>query len=1229
VLHLHFSNRHEILAERLGDALAASTAGVFDRERVLVPSAAWQRWLSLHLARRLGVCTQVEFGFLAPWLWRQLPGEHPLRSPPPDTEVLAWRTWAWLAQPDTLAAHPRLARWLAAHGGADAPAEGDHASGSNALARWELAQDAARQIEQIETWRPRWIEAWRHGRSALASLPGATALHRADEAWQAALWRHLRADAPSPGAEPSARATADGPSLPVHLFAPPSVPPLHLAALRELARRHEIHVYLANPCREYWFDLVSPRRLSHLRLRGRDAAHEVGHGLLMRWGAAAQAQMAAWNEAVGEDGALDDGDYVSNTELAAATGASPTPSLLAQVQDGLLDLVEPAPGSLLVAAGDRSLELHVCHSLERELEVLQQRLLALLAADPTLGPGDIWVALPQLDAAAPLIDAVFGAARGNQTLPYAITGRSRHATDERARTLLALLDLAASRCPASAVLGLLESPLLLPSLGLDGDSARVAVVALQAAGLHWGLDDAHLARHGAPPHGGTLADALERLALGSCLPGAASIDNALQAAQVAALQSPSHPALPWPAALRGGQAGLALPGGQAGLDLVGALWRWSEALKALSQQLAQPRHAHAWFEWLDGVLHERLATPADELDRAAQQDLRQRLAAVALAARRALGDAADPAQPGVPLPWAVWRAAVLAALDDPARGGVASGAITFSALAPLRGLPFRVVALLGLDDGVFPAAARAREHDLLASFPERGDRQRRLDDRALFLDAVLAARQTLHLSHSGRSALDNSPRPPSVVVADLLELLVPAICAQPDDAVALATARARLVVEHPLQAFDIAAYDSAADPRLRSSEPSGFDAWQRRLSAASGAPPAPPGAALRRLDTAENAEGQGSEGDDHDNGDPADVDPDAASAAAEAMRQDRDAPPFVAAPLPAEPAADELDAAELERWLRHPARHWLRSRLGLGLAWNEDESDDDEPLDTADRGLRRRLWQHWLPLLVDASLATLPAAESVWPWLHRQGLAPPGALGRAWLDAQWPALAAFAGVVREALAVSHVGPPTPPQTLRIDLPREAGADRAAGADAASGLPATLVWQAPARAAQRVIWHPHSLKGKRVGPAWLHHLLACAAAGDGSWPAAAVHTRLIGAPDRHSAPDSAPDTAADVLAWPSLPAAEARRHLAALVDLYRQSRGDGGCLLPDTGWVWVRSDGKLGRARGVWQPGPKNPHAEDLDGAWRLLLRGRPDPVDSGEFVPWAEAAFGPAWKAAE
>ena len=103
-------------------------------------------------------------------------------------------------------------------------------------------------------------------------------------------------------------------------------------------------------------------------------------------------------------------------------------------------------------------------------------------------------------------------------------------------------------------------------------------------------------------------------------------------------------------------------------------------------------------------------------------------------------------------------------------------------MSSLRSLPFAVVCAIGLNDGAFPRPHRAAEFDLMAAQPRRGDRQRRDDERGLMLDLLLAARRSLYLSYTGRSVRDNASLPPSVLVSELLDVLVPAIAERPGDA---------------------------------------------------------------------------------------------------------------------------------------------------------------------------------------------------------------------------------------------------------------------------------------------------------------------------------------------------------------------------------------------------------------------------------------------------------------
>ena len=1108
MLHILHSNRLERLRSALLQRLhATAPQDAFAAEQVLVPSAALRRHLSLAIADARGICANVQFGFLAQWLWLQVarvvPGvgeDSPFAAP-----ALAWREHAAIGDAGFVAGHPRLQAYL---GGADA------------LMRYELACPVAALLEQYVTYRSDWLQAWREGEDAVP--PGE------DARWQAALWRRIDAELGLRAGHPAAAfadalqrggaALAQSAGLPacVHVFALPGMAPLHLRLLQRLSGCIDVHLYLLNPCQEYWFDLVDRRRISWLAARGRaSAALEEGNRLLAAWGTQAQVQIDALVEMCGED-AVDD------TDFAPAAGHS----LLARVQNTMLELRELEPGSVALAAHDRSIELHVCHSLTRELEVLQDHLLGLFAADPQLRPGDILVATPDLDAAAPLIEAIFGTAPKERALPYALCGAPRSRLNLPAGSLLALLRLAGSRCGASEVFALLQQPLVARRFGLDDAALAQVHDWLRAAGYHWALDAPQRARFDVPAsERHTLDDALQRLFLGYALPE-------------------SHDQ-PFDGRLgTGGAEG-------SGAAALGALWRYATALQRTSVSLQQPRAPEAWAATLSALLDEFLAPAGDELEdlRELRQTLRQ------LADDMHAGGAAE----ALPLP--VVLSALQQRLDDAGGGGAAGGSINFAALSSLRSLPFAVVCVIGLNDGAFPTARRPLEFDLMAQHPRRGDRQRRSDERGLMLDLLLAARHSLYLSHTGRSVRDNAPLPPSVLVAELLDLLLPAIADDPADPASLARARQRLVVEHPLQAFALQAFDAAGDPRLRSHDGELAEALRGSLAG-------PPGTWPTTAQVPLPQDG-GIEHGEHDEHDEDDED----GPAAEAQTL------FFATPLPPPgPEWRQVGLAQLQEFFHNPCRALLRRRLGLELARDTDELQDDEPL-LADARAGRTLAQRLLPPLLDgADPATLCG-------LARAGIElPEGVLGEAQLQHELHALQNFAARLRPALAE----PTLPPLTMALELQLQ---------DEAWQLQAAF---ADLRASGLLRWRYSATRAADALDAWLQHLALCVAAP----PGVALHTRWLAADGE----------------FVFAPCAEAAARLAELLALYRRGLSEPLHFYPRAAWQYLERG--LAAARRGWRASAHNRYAEETDPAYRLALRGVAEPLDA-EFEALAAAVFGP------
>ncbi|HAZ98055.1 MAG TPA: exodeoxyribonuclease V subunit gamma, partial [Halomonas sp.] len=159
-----------------------------------------------------------------------------------------------------------------------------------------------------------------------------------------------------------------------------------------------------------------------------------------------------------------------------------------------------------------------------------------------------------------------------------------------------------------------------------------------------------------------------------------------------------------------------------------------------------------------------------------------------------------------PLPLSMVREHWLAQIDEHSLSQrFLAGAVNFATLMPMRAIPFKRVCLLGMNDGEYPRSQPPLDFDLMGSDYRPGDRSRREDDRYLFLEALLSARDQLYVSWVGRSQIDNTPLPPSVLVGQLRDHLEAGWQTE-NGAPLLET----LTTEHPLQPFSRAYFNSPA-----------------------------------------------------------------------------------------------------------------------------------------------------------------------------------------------------------------------------------------------------------------------------------------------------------------------------------------------------------------------------------------------------------------------------------
>ena len=1115
MLRVSFSNRFETLLEALLDALADPPSSPFASQQVIVPSLAVRRKIELAAVDRFGICANVEFSFLGAWLWRQIGRLVPVAEASPFTPaILAWRIFEILGDRAFVDEQPRLRSYLRE---------------ADALMRYDLALRTALLFDEYITYRADWLAAWSEGET-MRELARANVNAADDQRWQAGLWRRIANDLGARRRHPAAEfldavAAASRDALhragipnAVHVFCLPSVAPLYLDMLRQLSRFIDVHVSALNPCREYWFHTIDRRRLSYLAAQGTLDYHEVGNALLASWGKQRKAQLALLVD--NDEAQLDDDRFEHSRGK----------SILARVQNAILDLRDQPPGSVAdAAADDRSVEVHVCHSLTRELEVLHDYLLALFASRNPPRPSDILVVTPALDDAAPLIDAVFGTVSGKRHIPYAVTGRRSSSVNHAARALLDLLAVAVSRFPASAVTELLQQPIVARRFGVDVAALERIREWIRVAGVRWGIDARHREQCGVPALSQyTFDDGLQRLYLGYALPSAPG----------GAASAPFDDRLP--AGDAQGNDALAL----------GCLSRFVRALERLHLDVVQDKHAAQWMQTLLDVTVTFLAPDYQETE-----DFREVQAAIG-----ELSAAMDAGEVRGAIPLDVVRAALGSVLDDPARGGVPGGAVTFGAMASLRDLPYRVICVVGMNDGAWPRIASPTEFDLMAVAPRAGDRQRRDDDRNVFLDLLLAARERFYVSYAGRSIRDNRPLPPSVLVSELLDGLVPAVAPADADAHALATARTRLVVEHPLQPFSIDAF-TGDDARKRSFNADYCEALRQQLraTARASAQEAATGPSVTHVTAHANVL------DD------------------ELMDEDEvlePLTPFFTTPLA--PPGDEWRAVtldQLRRFFRYPCAYLLRARLGIRLDEADEELRDDEPF-VADRDARAALAERLLPLYLRGT------PRDAIRELARAGTEyPPGCLGERLLDRELAHLDAFTRDLAPALAMPCVLPVA--ETVNFVLDGEAWQLSGAFSDLrADGL---------------LRYRYSDTRPVDYLDGWLTHLFLNLLAP----PGVALVTRW------HSRDGQ----------FVLQPVADAAAHVQTLLALYRRGLCAPLHFFARSAWEYATQGRDLGKAAKQWFGYPPRGGEKDYP-AYRLALRGVIDPIDA-EFEECAQAIFEP------
>jgi exodeoxyribonuclease V gamma subunit len=727
---LYFSNRIEVLAQELAERIHApgpTTTDPLKATSVLVPNHHLAKWLQLRIADHWGICMQVRFALLEEGLWHLIeqldPADmKPRRCSQTEMKVVILKVLQDLWEQGD--AQDPLLRYLGLQRPASSPL--------NYRKLWQLTEKMEYLLRAYELNRPDWMHRWQQERPPSDTL----------EAAQQRLYRRVRQllqQMPHPGDgprlslfdyarqilwDPSRPAKGPLSQAPIYIFGFSQFFPFHLKVIEKLSEAVAFHVYTLNPCQAFVEDLHSTDK--RCRTRDRSASDSVTQPFepLQLSEVDDQPLLAAWGRPGRENIQLlcHLNDY---TFKKCFKHHSPIRSVLEQVQ---ADIFTGFTGTEQRCAldQDRSIQVLAVPGRLREVESVYQSILFNLEREPALQLTDIAVLVPDMTVYKPYFDMVFN--RGPCQISYNLMDSSAQTESHFSRAVTALLSLAMGTFSRREVLALFMNPCFMHCWKVDAADVHQWALWADALNIFHSYDQKEKMDRGYPgTHHYTWKQGLQRLRIGRIMtdqpPGQDPALGGVHFQQRVPYQD------------------MATSDG----ELVETFSLAVEVLHDVIRQLNQPHlSCEQWCQrFWEGI--NRLLDISGEMrgEGVVRSSLAEALNALARYDNLA---ASEPARhPGLAVISAFIQSHLLGITSS--SGDYLLGGVTLSALLPMRPIPFKVIYIMGMEEGGFPGRSPNSGIDLRLQQRRMGDVTPAERNRYLFLEVLLSAREKLYISY--------------------------------------------------------------------------------------------------------------------------------------------------------------------------------------------------------------------------------------------------------------------------------------------------------------------------------------------------------------------------------------------------------------------------------------------------------------------------------------------------
>ena len=729
--HLITSNRLEELAKHCCQIFKEDPLPPMCPELIVVQSIGMRQWFSTQMSRELGVWSNFDYLFpnrltslIIKSFYRDIPDERFF-----DKDIFTWKVMKFLREHRNDNLYKEIISYI----------DGDDKN----IREYQISYRIADTMDQYITFRPDMILRWGKGNISQ------------DEKWQGNLWKEITANmaVKNPALllkeifdsllDNSAR-VEDFPKR-ITCFGISYLPLFHLNLLRAASFFCDVYFYMLNPCKEEWMNLSTEKEISNIYRResekyarklitGEDFEElqhiDRGNSLLASWGRSGRDFLNFL--------------YISSQELVLKEYFDDFESfvnltLLHKIQQDILFMAnrrELNDNHQEEIKADSSITINSCYSPMREMEVLRDYILDLFNNNHDLAPQDIVVMTPDIESYSGYIQGVFGATEeGIPLIPFSIIDRKLISESPVITAFFKILSIDDSRFSASEVLSLLMYEPIAMKFNFSSDDVEKISLWVRESNIFWGIDEKYKEDHGlAALRENTWVYGVERMLLGTMMSHGDELVFDI---------------LPY-SAIEGGER-----------EVLGRFIFFLDRLFYFYKKTQGSFTLALWAE----IIGEIISTFFDE--EKFYNDIRPLREAIEKLLAISNESGFDEEITIYPV------MEYLKSFTATERGGknFITGHVTFCEMLPMRSIPAKVICLVGMNEYSFPRKSKPLSFDLISLKPRRGDRNIRDEDRYLFLETVISARENLYISFVGQDIVTGKEYNPSVVVSELIEYI--------------------------------------------------------------------------------------------------------------------------------------------------------------------------------------------------------------------------------------------------------------------------------------------------------------------------------------------------------------------------------------------------------------------------------------------------------------------------